>query len=108
MANKKYFSFLFLSQVLRERETVPITRGFDNRSIQSSRDLIDRNMAIFPGDCWRLVHAKHHYWTGRQDLDMTTESLTPRSRSRLERWGVNVSWALWTPRFATLYRLNNY
>lgn len=65
-------------------------------------------IAIIPGDCWRLVHAKHHYWTGWQDLDMTTESLSPRSRSRFERWIVNVCWALWIPLFASLYRINNY
>lgn len=65
-------------------------------------------LACIPGDCWRLVHAKHHYWTGWQDLDMTTQTLVPRKLHRFERLVLNVCWRLWIPLPATLYRLNNY
>jgi 1-acyl-sn-glycerol-3-phosphate acyltransferase len=64
--------------------------------------------ALIPGDCWRLVHAKHHYWTGWQDLDVTTETLVPRQLRGIERFVINVCWRLWIPLFASLYRWNNY
>lgn len=64
--------------------------------------------ALIPADCWRMVHAKHHFWTGWQDLDITTSTLVPRRLRSLERWGINFCWRLWIPLFATLYRLNNY
>jgi len=64
--------------------------------------------ALIPGDCWRLVHAKHHYWTGWQDLDVTTETLVPRPLRGFERVAINVCWRLWIPLFASLYRWNNY
>mgnify|MGYP002629823006 CR=1 FL=1 len=64
--------------------------------------------ALIPGDCWRLVHAKHHYWTGWQDLDVTTETLVPRQLRKFERITINTCWRLWIPLFASLYRWNNY
>ncbi len=64
--------------------------------------------ALIPGDCWRLVHAKHHYWTGWQDLDVTTETLVPRELHGLERFIINTCWRSWIPLFASLYRWNNY
>ena len=64
--------------------------------------------ALIPGDCWRLVHAKHHYWTGWQDLDVTTETLVPRELRTFERITINTCWRLWIPLFASLYRWNNY
>ena len=64
--------------------------------------------ALIPGDCWRLVHAKHHYWTGWQDLDVTTETLVPRPLRGFERIAINLCWRLWIPLFASLYRWNNY
>ena len=64
--------------------------------------------ALIPGDCWRLVHAKHHYWTGWQDLDVTTETLVPRQLRGTERLVINLCWRLWIPLFASLYRWNNY
>ena len=36
-------------------------------------------MALIPFGCWKLVHGMHHRWTGWQDLDMTTATLTPRA-----------------------------
>jgi omega-6 fatty acid desaturase (delta-12 desaturase) len=64
--------------------------------------------AVIPFECWRPVHARHHRWTGWQDLDPTTASLTPRPRSRFERWAVNVCWKYWIPIFSTMYRVENF
>jgi acyl-lipid omega-6 desaturase (Delta-12 desaturase) len=64
--------------------------------------------ALIPFACWTRVHARHHYWTGWQDLDPTATSLTPRRRGRFERGIVNVCWRLWIPLFAVVYRLANY
>ncbi len=64
--------------------------------------------ALIPFECWRRIHARHHRWTGWQDLDPTTVSLTPRPRSRFERWTVNVCWKWWIPLFSTVYRVDNF
>ncbi|MEZ6134217.1 MAG: fatty acid desaturase [Pirellulaceae bacterium] len=42
--------------------------------------------AGIPFDCWVLVHAAHHRWTGWQDLDATTATLVPRKLRLWERW----------------------
>jgi fatty acid desaturase len=64
--------------------------------------------ALIPFECWRRVHARHHRWTGWQDLDPTTVALTLRPRSRFERWAVNVCWKYWIPLFSTTYRVDNF
>lgn len=64
--------------------------------------------ALIPFDCWKLIHARHHYWTGWQDLDATTATLVPRRLHWFERAIVIVCWWTWIPLFSTLYRLNNY
>lgn len=50
LANKKYFSFLFLSRVLQKLEAVPVVPGIDASSIQSSRNLLARDkwLVIYP------------------------------------------------------------
>jgi len=64
--------------------------------------------ALIPFECWRRIHARHHRWTGWQDLDPTTVALTPRRRSRFECWAVNVCWKYWIPLFSTTYRIDNF
>jgi fatty acid desaturase len=64
--------------------------------------------ALIPYHAWIRVHARHHKWTGWQDLDPTTSSLVPRPLGRLERAVVNCCWRLWIPLFSVLYRLTNY
>lgn len=64
--------------------------------------------ALIPYHSWVRVHGRHHKWTGWQDLDPTTESLTPRRRGPLERGIVNTCWRLWIPLFSVLYRITNY
>ena len=65
-------------------------------------------LALIPFDCWKLVHARHHRWTGWQDLDATTASLVPRRLSWFEKLILNACWWLCLPLFATLYRWQNY
>jgi len=64
--------------------------------------------SLIPYHSWTRVHGRHHKWTGWQDLDPTTETLTPRVRGRAERMLVNVCWRLWIPLFSVAYRLTNY
>ncbi len=64
--------------------------------------------ALIPFRCWRPIHARHHKWTGWQDLDPTTAALVPRPLGRIERLVVNVCWRHWIPVFSVLYRLSNF
>lgn len=64
--------------------------------------------AVFPFECWKLVHGVHHRWTGWQDLDATTATLVPRKLTWWERFAVNFCWRLWLPLFSILYRFGNY
>jgi acyl-lipid omega-6 desaturase (Delta-12 desaturase) len=65
-------------------------------------------LSLIPFACWTRVHARHHKWTGWQDLDPTTAALVPRERSRASRALVNVCWRLWIPLFSCVYRIENY
>ena len=65
-------------------------------------------MAFIPFFTWKLIHARHHHWTGWQDLDATTQQLVPRPLRRWEKIAVNICWAIGIPLFSTLYRLSNY
>ncbi|MEO6212511.1 MAG: fatty acid desaturase, partial [Vicinamibacterales bacterium] len=64
--------------------------------------------SLIPYHCWTRVHGRHHKWTGWQDLDPTTESLTPRPRGRGQRAIVNLCWRFWIPLFSVAYRVTNY
>ncbi len=64
--------------------------------------------ALIPFRCWKPIHARHHKWTGWQDLDPTTAALVPRPLGRVERVIVNVCWRYWIPIFSVLYRVNNF
>ena len=64
--------------------------------------------ALIPFPCWKIVHARHHRWTGWQDMDTTTASLVPRKLRFWERWAVNVCWATGIPLFSVIYRVSNY
>ncbi|MDX1929457.1 MAG: fatty acid desaturase, partial [Pirellulaceae bacterium] len=56
-------------------------------------------MAVIPFDTWKLIHARHHHWTGWQDLDATTQQLVPRPLRRWEKLSVNICWATGLPLF---------
>ncbi len=64
--------------------------------------------AFIPFASWRRIHGLHHVWTGWQDKDPTTASLTPRRRGRLTRAVVDIAWRCWLPLFSVVYRLGNY
>lgn len=65
-------------------------------------------LALVPYASWRPIHARHHRYTGWQDLDATTESLVPRQVSGWERAIVNLAWRTWLPLFSIIYRIQNY
>lgn len=65
-------------------------------------------VTLIPFAAWRPVHARHHRWTGWQDVDPTTATLSPRHRPFFHAWIVNLCWALWIPLFSIVYRIGNY
>jgi acyl-lipid omega-6 desaturase (Delta-12 desaturase) len=81
---------------------------FRTRALHRPVGYVAGFFALIPFECWRRIHARHHRWTGWQDLDPTTVALTPRPRSRFERRAVNVCWKYWIPLFSTMYRVDNF
>lgn len=81
---------------------------FRTRRFHAFAGRIAAFFALIPYHAWTRVHARHHKWTGWQDLDPTTESLVARPLGRAERSLVNVCWRLWIPLFSVLYRATNY
>lgn len=65
-------------------------------------------LAQLPLVSWRLVHARHHLWTGWQDLDPTTQALVPRPLSWFERAVVDIAWATGAPLVALQYRTGTF
>jgi fatty acid desaturase len=63
--------------------------------------------AFIPFASWRRIHGLHHVWTGWQDKDPTTASLTPRHRGGLTRAIVDIAWRCWLPLFSVVYRVGN-
>src|SRR5262249_38997901 len=64
--------------------------------------------SLIPFYNWKRVHARHHKWTGWQDVDPTTAALVPRELKTVERVIVNVCWRFWVPLFSVLYGINNF
>jgi len=64
--------------------------------------------ALIPFGMWTYIHRQHHKWTGWQDLDPTTATLTPQPRGALQRTLVRIAWRLWLPLFSSVYRLTNF
>jgi omega-6 fatty acid desaturase (delta-12 desaturase) len=65
-------------------------------------------VALIPFHAWQRIHARHHRYTGWQDLDATTAALVPRAIRPWERAVVNLAWRTWLPLFSIVYRLQNY
>jgi fatty acid desaturase len=65
-------------------------------------------VALIPFHAWQRIHARHHRYTGWQDLDATTASLVPRAIRPWERSVINFAWRTWLPLFSIVYRLQNY
>jgi fatty acid desaturase len=81
---------------------------FRSRRLNAAVGSIAGLLSMIPFSTWRRVHGRHHKWTGWQDLDPTTEPLTPRPRSAFERAVINVCWRLWIPIFSIVYRAQNF
>jgi len=64
--------------------------------------------ALIPFHNWQRIHARHHKYTGWQDLDATTALLVPRAIKPWERWVMNFAWATGLPLFSVLYRIQNF
>jgi omega-6 fatty acid desaturase (delta-12 desaturase) len=65
-------------------------------------------LTVIPFWNWQRVHARHHRYTGWQDLDATTASLVPRRVPRWQQRGIDFAWATWLPLFALVYRIQNF
>ena len=65
-------------------------------------------LTVLPFWNWQRIHARHHHYTGWQDLDATTASLVPRPIAAWERLVINLAWATWLPLFALAYRVQNF
>lgn len=65
-------------------------------------------LALIPYASWRPIHARHHKYTGWQDLDVTTATLVPRRLAKWERLVIDGAWRFWLPLFSVLYRLHSY
>lgn len=65
-------------------------------------------LTIIPFWNWQRIHARHHYYTGWQDLDATTASLVPQDIPPYQRRIINFAWATWLPLFAVTYRIQNF
>ena len=65
-------------------------------------------VALIPFHAWQRIHARHHRYTGWQDLDATTATLVPRTIRSWERRVIDFAWRSWLPLFSVLYRLQNY
>lgn len=64
--------------------------------------------ALIPFWNWQRIHARHHRYTGWQDLDATTASLVPRAVAGWERAFIDSAWFLRIPVFAVIYRVQNF
>jgi fatty acid desaturase len=64
--------------------------------------------ALIPFYVWQRIHARHHRYTGWQDLDATTALLVPRTVTPFERLTVNFAWRTGLPLFSILYRAQNF
>jgi omega-6 fatty acid desaturase (delta-12 desaturase) len=81
---------------------------FKTRKWHAIAGRLAATFSLIPYHSWTRVHGRHHKWTGWQDLDPTTESLTPRVRGWAERVLVNLCWRFWIPLFSVAYRVTNY
>ncbi len=81
---------------------------FRQRRLNDIIGVVAGFLALIPYATWRPIHARHHRYTGWQDLDATTASLVPRPLSRWERIVIDGAWRFWLPLFSVVYRLQNY
>lgn len=56
---------------------------FKHRLLNQLVGTIAGFFTLIPYSSWRHIHARHHVWTGWQDMDATTATLVPR---KLANW----------------------
>ncbi|MBX3469468.1 MAG: fatty acid desaturase [Planctomycetes bacterium] len=78
---------------------------FRRRRLNAAVGFVAGVLAQIPAGGWRLLHARHHRWTGWQDVDPTTSALAPRPRSRLALAALDLAWATGLPFVSLHYRL---
>ncbi len=81
---------------------------FRRRALNETFGYLAGFLSLIPYSSWRPVHARHHRYTGWQDLDATTASLVPRPLSHWEKRLIDAAWRSWLPLFSVLYRIQNY
>jgi omega-6 fatty acid desaturase (delta-12 desaturase) len=81
---------------------------FRTRWLNRTTGWIAGFFALIPYPSWQRIHARHHRWTGWQDLDATTASLVPRSLAPWERRIIDFAWRTYLPLFSVIYRISNY
>ena len=81
---------------------------FRQRSLNVAAGHVAGFLALIPFRNWQRIHARHHRYTGWQDLDATTAALVPRELASWERILVNAAWSTWLPLFALSYRVQNF
>jgi len=81
---------------------------FRTRWLNRATGWIAGFFALIPYPSWQRIHARHHRWTGWQDLDATTASLVPRVLAPWERHIVDFAWRAHVPLFSLIYRISNY
>jgi len=101
------FTFAFLLWFVLLHEAGHQTL-FSHRALNRIAGSIAGFFSLIPFQAWRLIHARHHHWTGWQDLDATTATLVPRRLSAWERYAVRAAWRSWFPLFSLIYRVNNF
>ncbi len=107
MIGQLLFSFAFLEWFLIMHEAGHRTL-FSHRLPNMLAGTIAGFFALIPFSAWRHIHARHHAWTGWQDMDATTATLVPRPLATWERMVINFAWRTGIPLFSVLYRLQNY
>lgn len=81
---------------------------FRTRWLNRAAGWIAGFFALIPYPSWQRIHARHHRWTGWQDLDATTASLVPRALADWERRVIDFAWRSYVPLFSVIYRASNY
>lgn len=81
---------------------------FRTRGLNGAVGALAGLLALLPAGAWRVVHARHHRWTGWQDVDPTTRALAPRARSRLSLALLDLAWRLGVPFVSLHYRAGTF
>ena len=107
LCGQALFALVFLQWFVMLHEAGHQTL-FKNRLLNRIVGHIAGFFAIIPFQSWRYIHARHHRWTGWQDVDATTATLVPRALQHWERILIRICWVTYVPFSAIVYRLSNF